>query len=258
MISTIVQIEKIKDFDEQGFYSQAYLAMDKRLNRHVAVKDFIYENITSETDFEHYFEEAHKLSLASHSRVLPVYYVGINQTKSDSVIPRIVTQYFKKGSLNSYLESISDTNKSICLDEAIRFSHDIIQGMIHLHSLDIVHLDLKASNIFIGDDGRLVIADFGQSQFLKGGIIKKALNIYPAIQPKEQRSKKAVDKTADIYQFGMLLFSILCHTTYRDALDNIYRISTSHLTRIFRDKSDASVKLKKEFGTNIKKYYSDV
>jgi len=55
MINTIVEIEHKADFPEQGFYSKSYLALDKRLNREVAVKDIIYENLTSTDDFEKIF-----------------------------------------------------------------------------------------------------------------------------------------------------------------------------------------------------------
>lgn len=258
MISTIVEIEKIEDFIEQGFYSKAYLAKDKRLDRLVAVKDFIYKDISSEEDFEHFFEEAYKLSLASHPRVLPVYYVGIDKTDSDNVTPRIVTHFFKNGSLNGYLESVEGSGRSLPLDQGLRFAHDIIQGMIHLHSLDIAHLDLKASNIFIGDDGKLILADFGHAKFLKEGVILDAKPIYPAIQPKEQRTKKVVDKTADIYQFGMLLFSIFCYKQYRKAIDVDYKISNTHLKKIFRDKAEDVADEKKAFFENVKRYQNDV
>lgn len=162
MINTIVEIEKIRDFEEQGFYSHTYLAKDKRLGRLVAVKDIVYANITSDSDFDRYFDEAVKLSLASHPRVLPVYYVGKDHKDSDSELPRIVTCYYKNGSLNQHLQAVAAKGQTLPLDVLIRFSHDIIQGMIHLHALDIMHLDLKASNVYIGDDGKLVLGDFGQ------------------------------------------------------------------------------------------------
>ena len=95
MINTIVEIEHQQDFAEQGFYSKSYLALDKRLNRQVAVKDIIYENLTSDDDFGKYFEEAYKLSMASHPRVLPVYYVGLDHNEGAETIPRIVTCFFK-------------------------------------------------------------------------------------------------------------------------------------------------------------------
>ncbi len=252
MINTIVEIEPIEDFPEQGFYSKTYLALDKRLDRRVAVKDIIYESITSKADFEKYFEEAYKLSIAVHPRVLPVYYVGLDHNIDGLIIPRIVTCFFKNGSLNSYLQRIYATNRTLGLDEVIRFSHDIIQGMIHLHALDIVHLDLKASNIYIGDDGKLIIGDFGQSKFIKDSIIIERVDLYPALAPVEAVAKKAIDKTADIYQFGLLLYSMLCYTKYRQAIDETYKINTDQLKLIYREKPANVDELKAEFRENMK------
>lgn len=254
MINTLVEIEHIKDFDEQGFYSKTYLAYDKRLKRQVAVKDIIYENLTSEDDFEKYFDEAYKLSFATHPRVLPVYYVGMNHDASDKKIPRIVTSFFQYGSLNAYLQNKYAENKTLKLDEVIRYAHDIIQGMNHLHALDIVHLDLKASNIYIGDDLKMVLGDFGQARFIKDGIIHNVTNLYPAIAPIEASAKKAIDKTTDIYQFGLLLYSMLCYTQYRNAIENIYKISTNQLKVIYREVPSNVADLKKEFRENMKSF----
>ncbi|MBS0646656.1 MAG: protein kinase [Verrucomicrobia bacterium] len=258
MINTIVEIEHKQDFPEQGFYSKSYLAIDKRLNREVAVKDIIYENLTSTDDFEKYFEEAYKLSMATHPRVLPVYYVGLDHNGGDEAIPRIVTCFYKNGSLNSYLEKVYATNKTLTLDEIIRYAHDIIQGMIHLHALDIVHLDLKASNIYIGDDFKMVIGDFGQAKFIKDGIIHEHVNLYPAIAPAEAAAKKALDKTTDIYQFGLLLYSMVCFNKYRDAIENTYKISTAQLKQIYRVKPDNVDDLKAEFKANMKLFTTAV
>lgn len=258
MINTIVEIEHKQDFPEQGFYSRSCLGLDKRLNRDVAVKDIFCDSLTSEDDFNKYFEEAYKLSMASHPRVLPVYYVGFDHNDNEETIPRIVTYFFKNGSLNSYLEKIYSQNRTLGLDEVIRYAHDIIQGMLHLHALDIVHLDLKASNIYIGDDLKMVIGDFGQAKFIKDGVIHDKVDIYPALAPLEASAKKALDKTADIYQFGLLLYSMLCYDQYRDALDNVYKINTSNLRTLFRDKPDNVDELKAEFRVNIKAYVNAI
>lgn len=258
MISTLVELKHLKDFEEQGFYSKSYLAIDERLNREVAVKDIIYDELTSEDDFKKYFDEAMKLSLAAHPRVLPVYYVGIDHNGDGKVIPRIVSCYFRRGSLNRLLESVYTGKKTLKLEHVIRFAHDIIQGMIHLHSLDIVHLDLKASNVYISDDMKLVIGDFGQAKFIKDGIIFDPVDIYPALQPVEAITKKAIDKTVDIYQFGLLLYAMLCYDKYREALDNTYQISTQHLTQLFRDKPENVAELKAKFKENIKRFTTDV
>jgi serine/threonine protein kinase len=196
--------------------------------------------------------------MASHPRVLPVYYVGLDHNAEVASIPRIVTYYFKNGSLNSYLQKRYAEHKTLALDEIIRYAHDIIQGMIHLHALDIVHLDLKASNIYLGDDGKMVIGDFGQAKFIKDGIIHEHVDLYPALAPVEAITKRAFDKTTDIYQFGLLLYSMICYTQYREAIETTYKISTAHLKVIYREKPANVEDLKKEFKASMKMFHQAI
>tara|TARA_R110002033_G_scaffold46013_2_gene90305 strand:+ start:14009 stop:15160 length:1152 start_codon:yes stop_codon:yes gene_type:complete len=260
MILTTVEIEKIKDFDEQGFYSSTYLALDKRLNREVAVKDINVGIKVTEEDLEAYFHEALKLSQSEHPRILPVYFVGFCSTNGDDVvtIPRIVTKYMQKGTLTNVLREQYDKGLTLPLDKIIRFSHDIIQSLIHLHSLDILHLDLKASNIFIGDDGKLVIGDFGQSRFIENGIVSDASNLYPSITPDEFVKKGVVDKTADIFQFGILLFSMCNYDTYRKLIEDEYSIDVETLKSLFSDPSNKDKAAIKQFSDNLKRYKIDL
>lgn len=259
MIITTVEIEKIKDFDEQGFFSSTYLALDKRLDREVAVKDINVNGKDKAEEVEKFFHEALKLSRSEHPRVLPIYFVGFCNTESDDVIiPRVVTKFMRNGTLSGALRSQYETGFTFPLDTIIRYAHDIIQSLIHLHSLDILHLDLKASNIFIGDDGKLVVGDFGQSRFLVDGLTVDAVNLYPALIPNEYQKSKIVDKTADIYQFGILLYSMCCYDTYRSFLEDEYKIDVEVLKGLFGDSATSTKDEKKEFGSNLKRYKEDV
>lgn len=259
MILTTVEIEKIKDFDEQGFFSSTYLGIDKRLEREVAVKDINVNGKVKEEDVEKFFHEALKLSRSEHPRILPIYFVGFCDAGDETqIIPRIVTKFMKNGTLSGILSSHYDTGFTFPLDTIIRYSHDIIQSLIHLHSLDILHLDLKASNIFIGDDGKLVVGDFGQSRFLVDGLTVDAENLYPALIPDEFAKKGVVDKTADIYQFGILLYSMCCYDQYRFFLEEEYKIDVEVLKGLFSASSEATKEDKKAFGSNLKRYKQDV
>jgi len=259
MILTTVEIEKIKDFDEQGFFSSTYLAMDKRLEREVAVKDINVNGKVKEEDVEKFFHEALKLSRSEHPRILPIYFVGFCDTADNTqIIPRVVTKFMSNGTLSGVLRTQYDTGFTFPLDTLIRYSHDIIQSLIHLHSLDILHLDLKASNIFIGDDGKLVVGDFGQSRFLVDGLTEDAENLYPALIPNEFTKKGVVDKTADIYQFGILLYSMCCYDKYRDFLEEEYKIDVEILKGLFGESATGTIEAKKEFSANLKRYKQDV
>ncbi|GAA4277711.1 protein kinase domain-containing protein [Aquimarina mytili] len=259
MILTTVEIEKIKDFDEQGFFSSTYLAMDTRLEREVAVKDINVNGKVKDEEIEQFFHEALKLSRSEHPRILPIYFVGFCDTEdNENVIPRVVTKYMKNGTLSSVLKSHYNTGYTFPLDTIIRYAHDIIQSLIHLHSLDILHLDLKASNIFIGNDGKLVVGDFGQSRFLVDGLTVDAENLYPALIPDEFTKKGVVDKTADIYQFGILFYSMCCYDYYRNFLEDDYEIDVEVLKGLFGNPEEKDKDAIKKFGANLKRYKQDV
>lgn len=259
MILTTVEIEKIRDFDEQGFFSSTYLAMDKRLEREVAVKDINVKDNVKEEDIEAFFHEALKLSRSEHPRILPIYFVGFCDTGDKAqIIPRVVTKFMRNGTLSGVLRTQYDTGFTFPLDTIIRYSHDIIQSLIHLHSLDILHLDLKASNIFIGDDGKLVVGDFGQSRFLVDGLTEDAESLYPALIPDEFMKDRAVDKTADIYQFGILLYSMCCYDKYRAYLEEEYKIDVEILKGLFGVSATGTKEDKKAFSANLKRYKQDV
>lgn len=262
MIETLVEIRHLEDFSEQGFYSKSYKGEDLRLNRIVAVKDIHSSEVQSKETVEKYFEEAQRLSLAAHPRVLPVYFVGLNKSEEGDDqfgTPRIVTKYIKSGSLNQLLQSTFSTGKTLELGTSIRYIHDVIQGMIHLHSLDILHLDLKASNIFIGDDNKLILADFGQSKMINEDSLVKLNNIYPSILTPEGIRKNVGDKTTDIYQFGVLLYSIFNYDIYRHEIEANYKVNTAVLNKLFNGEEDqVDPAEKEEFKGNMKRLAADI
>lgn len=47
---------------------------------------------------------------------------------------------------------------------AARFMQDVTQGLAYLHERDIIHCDISPSNILMGEDGRMVVSDFGCAQ----------------------------------------------------------------------------------------------
>ena len=258
MIETLVSIKHLEDFSEQGFYSKTYIAEDERLNRRVAVKDIFSEAIESKEAIENYFKEAQRLSLAAHPRVLPVYFVGVDSSTEGVGSPRIVTKFMKNGTLSGLLERVYHSGHTLDLGAAIRYAHDIIQGMIHLHSLGILHLDLKASNILIGDDGKLVISDFGQSQMLNEEAVNEMGDLYPSLLTPEGIRKKVGGKSTDIYQFGVLLYSLFNYDIYREALGNDYKVSTEILRSLFRTGETVDEEKLVEFKDNMKRLSKDI
>jgi serine/threonine protein kinase len=112
-----------------------------------------------------------------------------------------------------------------------------------------------ASNVLIGDDDRLVLADFGQSRLLKDDGLVQLGNLYPSIRPPEAIQKPVGGRNIDIYQFGVLLYSMFNYDLYRDELVNSYGLHTENLIAAFKNGDDDKKKSCKE---GFKKMNKDI
>ncbi|KAL0956008.1 hypothetical protein HGRIS_002182 [Hohenbuehelia grisea] len=89
----------------------------------------------------------------AHPHVLPFYGACLEAAQ-----PFMVTKLCAQGSALDFLHSHPGADR-------ISMLHEIALGMNYLHVKSVVHADLKATNVLIGDDGKALIADFGLSQF---------------------------------------------------------------------------------------------
>lgn len=95
--------------------------------------------------------------------------------------------------------------------DAVECAIHISNGLSHLHAADIVHRDLKPANIFLSDDGRLKVGDFGLARDLNSTRLTldgNTVGTMKYISP-EQAMAKPIDGRSDIYALGCILFEML-------------------------------------------------
>jgi serine/threonine-protein kinase len=96
------------------------------------------------------------------------------------------------------------------LGELVKLVGPICEGLAAAHGAGVVHRDLKPDNVLIGDDGRVVIMDFGVARLAAGSPNDTAVAVgTPAYMAPEQVEGSEVDARADIYQLGVMLFELL-------------------------------------------------
>ncbi len=227
MISTtLVECEPILDFPVQGANSHAYLANDPNLKREIAVKDIRNSSI-KKRQVDDYFQEARIAALATHPLVMQVYYVGFDETNG---IARVVTPYYPNGCMQTRINNLLGSNKLLSIKEIISRAIEIGQGLNHLHSLGILHLDIKPSNLILSNDGKTIVTDFGQSKLLNGSQFATDLRLYHKNMTPEFLQHGVADYRSDVYQFGLLLYR-LCN---ENILNNLLR-RYSHVDELKRD-----------------------
>src|SRR5215213_3615869 len=141
-----------------GGMGDVYRARDRRLGRDVAIK-LIAPTFASDPNRVRRFEqEAQAAGQLNHPNILAVYDVGVHMGA-----PYIVSELLEGESLRSRLHS-----GALPPRKAIDYACQTAEGLAAAHDKGIVHRDLKPDNLFITNDGRIKILDFGLARLLDG------------------------------------------------------------------------------------------
>ncbi|XP_071494273.1 serine/threonine-protein kinase TNNI3K-like [Diadema antillarum] len=123
----------------------------------------------------------------------------------------IVTQYVSGGSLFSLLHI---QKRTIDLQSKMLIALDVAYGMDYLHNLPqpIIHRDLNSHNILLDDVGHAVVADFGESRFVKSvhedNMTKQPGNLrWMAPEIFTQNTKYSIK--ADVFSYALCLWELL-------------------------------------------------
>src|SRR6187549_1869510 len=134
-----------------GGMGEVHRARDPRLGRDVAIK-VLPASFSSDADRLRRFEqEAKAAGVLNHPNITAVYDVG-----SHDGAPYVVQELLEGETLRSLLAGGRLPQRKI-----IDYSLQIVHGLAAAHEKGIVHRDLKPENVFVTNDGRVKILDFG-------------------------------------------------------------------------------------------------
>lgn len=186
----------------EGGMAQVYRGMDIKLNRPVAIK-ILYEHLSNDQDFLRRFKlEAKAAAKLSHPAIVNVYDEG--ETKG---LHYIIMEYVD----GFTLKDIILREGSLKPEEAARISLQICDALLHAHSKNIIHRDIKPQNIIVSREGRVKVADFGLARAATDATITYGKSLFGSVyysSPEQARGSSADLKT-DIYSLGIVLYEML-------------------------------------------------
>lgn len=119
----------------------------------------------------------------------------------------IVTEYARGGSVRSFLSKRQ--SRAVPLKLAVKQALDVARGMEYLHSLEIIHRDLKSDNLLIATDKSIKIADFGAARIevqVEG--MTPETGTYRWMAP-EMIQHRPYNHKVDVYSFGVVLWELV-------------------------------------------------
>ena len=194
-----------------GGMGEVWRARDERLGRDVAIKLLLPHPSDAAEQVRAFQHEARAAGALNHVNVLTVYDVG-----DHGGAPYLVMECLEGESLRARLGA-----GALSVDAALDVALQIARGLGAAHGRGIVHRDLKPENIFLALDGRVKILDFGLAT-----LHDSAPQTSPSREPRaettrsllagtagymapEQLRSEVVDRRADIFALGVVLYEML-------------------------------------------------
>ena len=190
----------------EGGMAIVYRAYDTRLENDVAVKVIRTDNILPSVlnDALVRFErEAKLLARLIHPNIVKVIDYGEYEGR-----PYLVMPYLPGGTLKKVL------GKQTAWQESFKLLIPITEALDYAHSQNMIHRDVKPSNILLTQRGQPMLADFGIAKILDLGGAPELTGTSmmigtPEYMAPEQVTSKTVDHRADIYALGVVLYEMV-------------------------------------------------
>ena len=241
-----------------GGMGEVYRARDTKLNRDVALKILPEAFVTDGDRLARFKREAQVLASLNHSNIAQIYGFEDSGATHALVMELVegedLSTLIAVGHVTPETESVSSRSREsnarqargggaprgLSIDDALRIARQIADALEAAHERGIIHRDLKPANVKVRDDGTVKVLDFGLAKALLPAAEATGLHSDVANSPTvlssartgigmilgtaaymspEQAKGRAVDKRADIWAFGVVLYEMLTGRRLFDAED---------------------------------------
>jgi len=213
---TMLAHYRVAELIGKGGMGEVYRAHDTKLDREVALK-ILPGDLSADSDrMARFAREAKLLAALNHQNIATIF--GYETTDTCTFL---VMELVEGLDLAETLR-----NGAMPVDEAVDVARQIAEGLEEAHEKGIVHRDLKPANVKRTPDGKVKVLDFGLARvFASETVAEQSVSSAPtmtaamtqvgtvmgtaAYMSPEQARGKDVDRRADIWAFGVILFEML-------------------------------------------------
>jgi len=161
--------------------------------------------------FERFVQEFDIVKRIRHPSVVRLHDLGVAPGHA-----YLVMEYFVSGDLRTRMRT------ALPAATALEFARDIAIGLDAIHSVGVLHRDLKPGNVMLREDGSLALIDFGLAKHREVALEVTHSGLIlgtPHYMSPEQGHGEPVDGRSDLYSLGIILYEMLTRTKPFDAVN---------------------------------------
>jgi len=187
----------------RGGMATVFKAYHAALDRYVAIKA-LHPAFLEDPNFHARFQrEARVVAKLEHPNIVPIYDFAEYEGR-----PYLVMKYIEGDTLKARLGE-----GPIEQAELIRIVDAVGSALTYAHQKGILHRDVKPSNVLLGQDGSIYLADFGLARIAQAGESTLSsdmmLGTPQYISPEQAMGLGELDERTDIYSFGVMLYELV-------------------------------------------------
>jgi eukaryotic-like serine/threonine-protein kinase len=190
----------------EGGMGAVYEALDRELERPVALKVIRPELAKSKAIIDRFKQELLLAREVTHRNVIRIYDLG----EADGI--KFITMEFVQG---EDLRTLLLREKKLAPEQAVGVIQQICRALEAAHATGIIHRDLKPQNVMCDRSGRLLVMDFGLARMIEGDGMTQTgalVGTMDYMSP-EQALAKDLDQRSDIFTVGLIFYELLTGVT---------------------------------------------
>jgi serine/threonine-protein kinase len=202
---TLGRYEVVRELG-QGAMGTVYLGRDPKINRDVAIKTLLFDQVDDRELPEvkkRFVREAEAAGRLSHPGIVTVYDVGEEHDLAwlamELLDGRDLTEHCAKGAL-------------LPPGRVVEVVLAVAEALAYAHGHGVVHRDIKPANIMVAKDGRVKVTDFGIARVAASSRTRTQTGVLlgtPNYMSPEQVAGKRLDGRSDLFSLGVVFYELL-------------------------------------------------
>lgn len=189
-----------------GGMGAVFSAFDRNRDKDIAIKVLLPQMLSSPNARDRFLREARVASEMSHPNIATVFDV-----QKDGGYCFLTMELLRGQSLRTYLKNLKGLRKEMAVDDALQIVDQVCHALAYAHEKT-VHRDIKPENVWLTDDGKAKVMDFGialltNSTHVLETMMSAGTPYYMA--PEQLAGLGGVDGRADQYAVAVMLYEML-------------------------------------------------